>query len=144
MNIESRWFLIGLIGVFGILTIFMGVQFITPLMLGIVLAVLMVPVYTRLLKTLRGRGNLAALLSVFLVLLIIVIPITAVFVLITQEAINLFARAQEYASAHTLKGIFGSIAPLLEKLHIPLEFNASLQNELADGLRKTIEWHQES
>lgn len=60
--------------------------FITVLMVAVVITVVFYPIYKKILKLLRGRASLASLLTCFVVLVTIVIPIAVFIILITSEA----------------------------------------------------------
>lgn len=60
-----------------------------------IMAVLFAPVQRRLVRSFRGRRNLAALVTLVLVLLVVILPLTWIGAMITQEATSLYARIQE-------------------------------------------------
>lgn len=60
--------------------------FVTVLMVAVVITVVFYPVYKKILKLLKGRASLASLLTCFIVLVTIVIPISVFIILITSEA----------------------------------------------------------
>ena len=61
---------------------------------AIVLAVLFMPLYRRTLRWMRHRPTIAALVTVLLVVLIVILPLTAIGALLAQEAASTYARIQ--------------------------------------------------
>jgi predicted PurR-regulated permease PerM len=59
-----------------------------------VLAVLFMPLYRRALRWMRHRPTIAALVTVLLVVLIVILPLTAIGALLAQEAASTYARIQ--------------------------------------------------
>lgn len=59
-----------------------------------VLAVLFMPLYRRTLRSMRHRPTLAALATVLLIVLIVILPLTAIGALLVQEATSICARIQ--------------------------------------------------
>jgi predicted PurR-regulated permease PerM len=61
---------------------------------AVVLAVLFMPLYRRTLRWMRHRPTIAALVTVLLVVLIVILPLTAIGALLAQEAASTYARIQ--------------------------------------------------
>lgn len=59
---------------------------------GATLAILFAPVNRRLLARLRGRRNLAAFLTLLLVILIVIIPVSLIFGSLIQEGVMIYKR----------------------------------------------------
>jgi predicted PurR-regulated permease PerM len=57
---------------------------------ALVLAIVFAPVYRRLLKRLRGRRNLAAITTLLLCLLIVVLPLTLIGNLLLREGVHIY------------------------------------------------------
>ncbi|WP_339822114.1 AI-2E family transporter [uncultured Parasphingorhabdus sp.] len=62
---------------------------------GVVVAVLFRPVYERLLGYLPGRTNLAAVITLVLILLLVVVPTILLGMALAQEAASLYVRVQD-------------------------------------------------
>lgn len=62
---------------------------------GVVVAVLFRPVYERLLGVLPGRTNLAAAITLVLILLLVVVPTILLGMALAQEAANIYLRIQD-------------------------------------------------
>ena len=94
-NHEAKYFLISAILIF--LTFF-GVLvsgFLTPLILGLLLAGIAFPLYNWLCNFLHNRKDSAALFTILLIVLTIIIPLIFLLILFTQEALHLFVTIQE-------------------------------------------------
>ena len=106
-TIESRAFLLLLVVVtlaFGlILRPFYGAVF-----WGMVLAILFNPLYRRILRSTRQRPTLAALATMSLVIVIVVLPLTFIVTALVQETAAVFQRIQsgELNFATMLQQIF--------------------------------------
>ncbi len=61
---------------------------------GTVLAVLFVPVYRRLLESMKQRRNLAAFFTVLIIIAIVILPLTLIGASLTQEALGLYEKIQ--------------------------------------------------
>ncbi|MEH6660162.1 MAG: AI-2E family transporter [Parasphingorhabdus sp.] len=62
---------------------------------GVVVAVLFRPVYERLLGYLPGRNNLAAVITLILILLLVIVPAILLGMALAQEAASIYLRIQE-------------------------------------------------
>ena len=110
---------------------------------GSVLALMFQPLYRRLLGRMRGRQNLAALATLAVILLIVILPLTLVGVSLVQEVTNLYVKvkAGEINFGRYFERIV-SILPswitgLLDRLGL-VDFPA-LQAKLIAGLTKRSE-----
>ena len=88
--LQAHYFLIILIVAAGVLAFYILQPFITPLALGIIFAVLLQPLYHRLVGQLGGRESLAAFLTVLISVLILLIPMIILGAQLVQEAQNLY------------------------------------------------------
>src|SRR5262245_51458189 len=61
---------------------------------GTIIAILFAPVYRRLCRSMHQRRTLAALTTVGLVIVIVIVPVTLVAAMLAQEATGLIARIQ--------------------------------------------------
>ncbi len=104
-------------------------SFFSILLWAVVLAVVFYPVFKRIFALVRGRRTAAALITCILILLLIVLPLTAVGVLVTQQSIALYQSIQENA------GTMGDVTARLRELenrpavqwltqHVPRWFGA--------------------
>ena len=112
--------------------------FIMPLLMAAVFTGLSHPLYTRLLRFLK-KPPLAALVSLLLFILVIVLPVAAVITVAYQEAWAFFSATN-----------FDALPGLLEKIlqqaheHFPLLFSKwnsqSASQITAQGIQATIQW----
>lgn len=84
--------------------------FFTVLVWSVVLAVVFSPVFKAILARVRGRRTAAAILTCILILLLIVLPLTFLGVLITQQSIALYQSIQDNA------GSLADVTAQLQKL----------------------------
>src|SRR3989338_5809529 len=94
-------FLIALIVVAAALTLYIFWPFMMPLVLGIIFAVVLQPLYRRLLALLGGRESIASLLTVLIAIILLVIPLSLLGVQLAQEvqgAYSAIARSEEHTS----------------------------------------------
>src|SRR5437867_642453 len=61
---------------------------------GTVLAILFAPLYRRLLRFMGQRRTIAALASVMIILLIVILPVTLIGALLVQEGLSLYEKFQ--------------------------------------------------
>ncbi len=61
---------------------------------GTALAIVFMPLYRELLRSLGQRRTVAALATMVVILVIVIIPVTLVVVLLVEEAVGLYARVQ--------------------------------------------------
>ena len=61
---------------------------------GTVLAILFAPLYRRLLVVMRGRRNLAALATLVLCLVIVILPLTVITASLVQEGVSFYQKLQ--------------------------------------------------
>ena len=79
-------FLLALILIAAVLTLYIFWPFMMPLVLGIIFAVVLQPLYRRLLALLGGRESLASLLSVLIAIILLIIPLSFLGVQLVHEA----------------------------------------------------------
>ena len=91
---NSRYFLTALLLVFLILTIFLLSGFAAPIVLGLILSGLAYRGHKKILSRLGGRKNLAALLVLFIILAIIILPLVLIATSLFGQAANLVAVTQ--------------------------------------------------
>ena len=78
---------------------------------AIIIAVIFAPVNRRLLASTGGRQNLAALLTVLLVIAIVLLPLAIVATSLVQEATSLFGKIQsgEYNLGSYVQRVFDAL-----------------------------------
>ena len=92
-TIEDNAFLLLIIAVslafFWILLPFYG-----AVLWGTVTAIIFVPLHRRLLKSMKQRRNLAAFLTVIIIIAIVILPMTLIGASLTQEALGFYEKVQ--------------------------------------------------
>jgi predicted PurR-regulated permease PerM len=78
---------------------------------AIIVAVIFAPVNRRLLASMPGRQNLAALLTVLLIIAMVILPLAIVATSLVQEATSLFGKIQsgEYDLARHIQRVFDAL-----------------------------------
>jgi predicted PurR-regulated permease PerM len=92
---DARYFLVTLLLIFLVLTGLLLLGFITPLVLGIVLSGLSFGWFKKIRSALGGKKNLAALLTLLVVITIIILPLTLIAGTLFVQAFDLFTATQE-------------------------------------------------
>lgn len=88
---------------------------------GVIIALLFAPLQRRLLRPLRQRRTLAALLTMFVVVVLVIVPFALVTASLANEAAGIYARLQsgEWNPAQYLRGLFdalpGGLIELLQR-----------------------------
>lgn len=105
---------------------------------GTVLAILFTPLNHRLLVVMRGNQNLAALTTVMLCLLIVILPLTFIAASLVQEGISFYHKLQagELHLIANVQRVIGSLPQWMTDLLDRLGFGsiAELQGKLSDSL----------
>jgi predicted PurR-regulated permease PerM len=136
-RIEHRGFLLLLVAV-TVAFAWILWPFYGAILWAIVVAVLFAPVHRRLLQSMQGRPNLAAALTVLIILAMVILPLVLIAASLAQEASGLVAKIQsgEYNFGSYLQRIFDALPAwatgLIERLKVT-DFPA-LREKLASGL----------
>jgi predicted PurR-regulated permease PerM len=107
---------------------------------GTILAIMFAPLYRRLLRSMRQRRTIAALATVTIVLLMVILPLTLIGALLLQEGLSVYERFQ--SGELNLGGFFqqvfaalpGWVTDLLERFG--LTNLGTMQEGLSTGLMK--------
>jgi predicted PurR-regulated permease PerM len=111
---------------------------------ALIIALLFVPLHRRLLLRLRGRRNLAALLTLLFVLVMVILPLALIAASLARETAQLYQRVQSGALSpvsylhSAFDALPGWAAKLLDQLGLG-EF-ANLQQRLGMALRQGSEF----
>jgi len=116
---ESKYFLNALLIIFLALFIVIVAGFLAPLVLGLLLAGLGFPLYRELLKKLSQKKNLAALITVLVISLVIILPLVGILSVLAKEAFDLFTVARDQWAVN--QSFMEALEPLSEKLNLNLE-----------------------
>jgi predicted PurR-regulated permease PerM len=139
LTLEDKIFLLVIIAVslaFGaILWPFFG-----AVLWGTVMAIVFAPLYRRLLRLTRQRRNVAALATVMIILVLVILPLTLIIASLVQEAAGVFQRIQagEVNFGRYFQQVFAALpewaSDLLKRFR--LTNLAAVQEKLSAGLMK--------
>jgi predicted PurR-regulated permease PerM len=107
---------------------------------AIVGAVIFAPVNRGLLRSMRGRPNLAALITVLVIIAMVIVPLAIIAASLAQEASNLYSKIQsgEYDFARYIQRVFDALPVwaigLLDRFN--LTNLSTVRETLASGLMK--------
>ncbi len=88
--------------------------YVDPVLMALILAALTSPVNEWLVKRLRGRENLAALISCLLLVLIIVVPVVIMLSVVIRQGIHSFTAIQQWIAAGHFETLMNS--PLIARV----------------------------
>ena len=88
----QRTFFVALLFVVSAAFIWLIRGFVQPIFWAVALGIVFYPVHMRLEQRLKGRRSLAAVVSVLLVVLIVILPLSGIVTAVTGEAAGLYAR----------------------------------------------------
>lgn len=111
-------FFIALIAIVGVLSFFVFRPYLYPILLALILAIAVEPIHSRVARMCKTHHNIATLITVFLVVVIIVIPIGFFGWKIVQEAQGLYALLT-HTSPDTLTRTIGAIIPPALQRFVP-------------------------
>jgi predicted PurR-regulated permease PerM len=102
----NRWVLLVFLAV-SLYACFLLVEpFLQPIIIAILIGMLTIPLHERLVTKLNGRQNIAALLSVLLLTLVLLIPATMVLAAILKQGITYSLMVKEWAAAENVHDLF--------------------------------------
>ena len=119
--------------------------FLSPILWGLIIALVFAPVFRRLLPWVHQRRTLAALLTLALVAVLVVLPLTLLTLALVREAAGVFERLQsgEWNLAAYLRRMFNAlpswVATLLDRFGLT-SFNIVLRRvnaSVSQGLQST-------
>jgi predicted PurR-regulated permease PerM len=107
---------------------------------GTVIAILFAPLYRRLLRSMRQRRTLAALVTVMIVLMIVILPLTLIAALLVQEGLSVYERIQsgELNIVGYFQQVFGALPAWVTNLldRFGLTNLGLMQERLSSSLMK--------
>jgi len=108
------------------------------IMWGAIIGLLFAPVYRRLLPRVKRRRNLAAVVTLLLVLFIVVLPLTLITASLAREAAHLVTRMQsgELRPGQYLQQVFEALPPWVSTLldRVGLDDFSDLQRRIVSAL----------
>lgn len=95
-------------------------DFLLPIFWTVVLAIVFTPVYRYFVQATKGRRSLSSLLTIFLIILIVIIPVYFIGVLVVQEAIALYLSITDGLAMEgfSLSDQIGQAGPVLERIGV--------------------------
>ncbi len=112
---SQHYFLVALLVLVGVLAFYIILPFLSPVILGVAFAVVLHPLYTRLAKEFRGRESLAALATVIITSIIILIPLSFLSSQVLSEAQQLYASFTGAEGQSELLGMIRDLGPEVER-----------------------------
>ncbi len=107
-------------------------------------AIMFVPLYRRLLRSLRQRPTVAALLTVLIILVLVILPLTLLMALLLQEGIGVYERIQsgEIDFGRYFQGVFEALPSWAVNLldRVGLTSLRIVQERLSAGLARSAEF----
>ena len=144
MNILRPYFLMTLIAVSAVITFLIFRPFIVVLVLAVVFSVVLQPLYRRVLRRMSVLPGLAALVTMTISVICILIPLTFITVQITGEARSLYASISESGGETYLNTVIKSVSDLAGRYAPGLalsgeDLSASVDQYVKDGLAWTVQ-----
>lgn len=105
---------------------------------GVVLAIVFAPVHDRLLREVGQRPNTAALLTLLLIILMVIMPVTMIGAALVEQALGLYAMLSDgqldfdQILRRAVDGLPGWAAPLIERYES--DIIETLRNKLRAGI----------
>lgn len=133
-NHAESYFFLGLLAAALVLTFLVFLPYLDAIVLSATFAIVFTPLYERLVRF-GVRQGLAAFLTVALVFLLLIIPLTVFSIRLFDQAINLYARL----SSPDADGAIGAITDAVRK--ITVRFNLPVASfELNEYFRRAAAW----
>jgi len=135
----SRYFFIAALIGSAIVFFRMVRVFLVPVLLAAVFATIFYPLYDFLLRKFKGRKTLAAFLTCFILLLVLIVPLYAVAHMVVVEAATFYDAAQKQLPAFLEKGPQGPLAwlrnlPFVRELGLDrIDWQSTLRNAVTSA-----------
>lgn len=135
------YFLLLLIVGAATLAYFILAPFIAPLVLGIVFAVVLQPLYQMILRRFKGRESLASLATVLITVVVILVPLSLVSMQLLREAQQLYTSFSGGEAERAVSSLISQTTPVIERV-IPgaSDMLANLSNELDTYAEQALTW----
>ena len=125
-NTQIYFLLILLLGILS-LSFFIFYPFFTIILLAVVLSVTFQPVYKKFLHLTRERRGLAALLTTFIIVLVILIPVSLLGIQIVQEAQRIYLSLEGAGRDELVTAAHGVMDRFLGYLPTSVQFSVDVQ-----------------
>lgn len=138
-HVESYFFLALLVGVLT-LAFFVFLPFLASIVLSAAFAIVLQPVYLKIAEWVNGRDNLTAFLTVIIVILLIIIPLSIFSVRLFDEVASLSARLSSFNSPDAaLQGVTTKLNDFAAR------FNVTLPDiQVSEYGRRGVSWMLEN
>ena len=133
LNFETIFFFLFFIGII-VLSFFIFLPYIGALVIALTLTIIFRPAYKKLLKILRNKNTLAALLTILVIVILVLIPIVFFSSQIFQEARELYI-----SFANNKTSDFLSKTIITFENYIPAPFNA-FSIDAHSYIKQGLEW----
>lgn len=134
-DLLQKYFFIGLLLCVSIVVILIFLPFAQTIALSTVFAVVLAPLYNRLLKWLKGRKALSALIIIMLFLAVIIIPVLFLASQVLGESKNLYQQLSGHSGTEYTQKITAFIEKPMQKIYPDFSIDiAALAGSGADWL----------
>lgn len=139
----SKPFLIALVIATLIACYFVFQPFLTVIVIAAILVTIFYKPYEKLVKFLRGRRNLAALLMCLMLIIVLIIPMVKGIIYTADKSVEAYTQTTAYFTDHNLSDVLQT--PFFVNLHLDgISFdkynNDVFKNVLLDVLQKSSNW----
>lgn len=139
----SKPFLIALVLATLIACYFVFQPFLTVIIIAAILVTIFYKPYEKLVKFLRGRQNLAALLMCLLLVIVIILPTIKMVIYTAEKSVQAYTETTDYFKNHNFSDVLQT--PFFAKLHLDgISFdqynNDVFKNVLLEFLQKSSNW----
>lgn len=107
-NIQQIFFFSLLIATTGVFLWMVG-GYLFPVFWAIVIAIVFYPLYTKLEKVLKGKSNIASLISILAVIFVVVLPLAIIGSMIVRESIDLYQQISQSSNINGGSNILNQI-----------------------------------
>src|SRR5918911_1103762 len=111
---------------------------------GTVIAIVFVPLYRRLLSSMRQRRTLAALTTLAIILVMVILPLTLIAAALLQEGFSTYERIQsgEMNFGRYFQQVFNALPAWLSRLldRLGLTSRGVMQEKLSAGLTTSVQF----
>ncbi|HOD87062.1 MAG: putative inner membrane protein [Parcubacteria group bacterium ADurb.Bin115] len=140
----TKPFLLILLGLVLVGCYFIFKPFLTEILVAAILVSIFYTPYLKLIKFLKGRQNLAALLMCFFLVILIIIPTVRLVIYAGQQSATAYAQAINFFNSHSVNGVIQTSA-LPDKLLGTINFsqyynNDTFKNFFLDVFKQLSNW----
>jgi predicted PurR-regulated permease PerM len=126
----SRLVLVAMVIFISVLFFSMIKHFILVILLAGIFSALIYPVFLKITRFFKGRKTLASIITVLVLVMVILLPLTSLFGIITAQALNVAGAVKSWVSHQ--ESLYGSVQAFVEKL----PFNERIAPYTEDIIKK--------